>query len=53
MVTVGFCSVEENELGPVQLKVAPAVEELALSCAVESWHVIESPVAVILGSAVS
>ena len=51
--TTGFCSVEENEFGPDQLKVTPAVDELALSCAVESWHVIESAVAVTPGSVVS
>ncbi len=49
-LTTGFCTVEENEFGPDQLKVTPAVDELALSCAVESWHVIVSPVAVTPGS---
>ena len=51
--TVGFCCVDENEFGPVQLKVTPAVGELALSCAVVSAHVKESPLAVTPGSVVS
>jgi hypothetical protein len=51
--TVGFCCVDENELGPVQLKVTPAVSELAESWAVESEHVIVSPVAVTPGGTVS
>jgi hypothetical protein len=48
-LTTGFCSVEVNEFGPVQLKVTPAVGELALSCAVESAQVMVSPVAVTPG----
>ena len=44
---------EVNELGPVQLKVAPDVAEVALSCAVESAHVMVSPMAVTPGCAVS
>jgi hypothetical protein len=30
-LTVGFCEVELNPLGPLQLNVAPVVDELALS----------------------
>ncbi len=52
-VTTGFCSVEVNELGPVQLKVTPAVGEFALSCAVESAQVMVSPVAVTPGGVIS
>jgi hypothetical protein len=47
--TTGFCSVEVNEFGPVQLYVTFAVGELAVSCAVESAHVMVSPVAVTPG----
>jgi hypothetical protein len=48
-VTTGFCCVEVNEFGPVQLNVTPAVAEFALSCAVESAQVMVSPTAVTPG----
>ena len=51
--TVGFCSVEENPFGPVQLNVTPGVVEFAWSSMQGTKQVISPPTVVTFGGVIS
>jgi hypothetical protein len=46
VVIVGFCTEEVNPPGPVQLKVTPVTEDVAVNFTDELVHVIVPPLAV-------